>query len=345
MNKLLLRLSISNFFFVSTYVFLGYHTLFIHRNYGSDLKDAVYLGFGIFNALQIGGVWIIQTFLKSFGFSRGFIFLTRLVASLLIFVNHPVAIVVAYTLYGLSSAAYFKKSRDTMKELVLERKISLSNPFIIFSITTNIAIIIMPLFGSYILSLEKFMIVAVLINVFMAFIGLWFFAESTENEGPSVPKVSKPNDYEALHIGDPLRIVMSLLPYTIMVTLPPIKVAEAGLDSKYSSYLYTINGIIVVVAQVFLSKTKAYKFGVLKYDISCLLSVLCCVASYYLDYKYFLVVFGIWSLLESYQIPGIEYLLFQERKYEEKLLNRLLVIDSIVCLGGPMINIIVYKAL
>ncbi len=309
------------------------------------MKEAVYLGFGIFNAIQVGGVWIIQTFLKSFGFTRGFIFLTRLAASLLIFVNHPVAIVLAYILYGVSSAAYFKKSRDAMKELILERKISLSNPFIIFSITTNIAIIIMPLFGSYILSLDKFMDVAVLINVSMAFIGLWVFAESAENSVSSEAKVNKHSEYEALHLGDPLRIIMSLLPYTIMVTLPPIKVAEAGLDSQYSSYLYTINGIIVVLAQVFLSKTKAYKFGLLKYDVSCLLSVLCCTASYYVDYKFFLVIFGVWSLLESYQIPGIEYLLFQERKYDEKLLNRLLVIDSIVCLGGPLINTIVYRAL
>jgi hypothetical protein len=54
MAKNLWKLLLSNLFFVSSYALLALHTLFIHQDKGSQLKDAVYLGFGIFNALQVG---------------------------------------------------------------------------------------------------------------------------------------------------------------------------------------------------------------------------------------------------------------------------------------------------
>ncbi len=345
LNKSVACLIISNFLFVSAYVFLGYHTLFIHKNSADELKNAVYLGFGIFNALQVGGVWLIKVIFREAGFNKFVICIFRALACILILSNNQILIITAYILFGLSSAAYFKKSRELIKFFVQDKQVSLSNPFIIFSITTNLAIIFMPLLGSYVLTVDRFKYIAIPLNIIMVLLSIWLLdnkeTKTNLNEAKETPTVL----IEELHFLDPFRIVMVLAPYMIMVTLPPIKIIEAGLESKYSSYLYTLNGVIVVLVQIFLANTKVYDFNIKKFDISCLLAFGCCLASYYAGYELFFIIFSVWSVIESYQIPGIEYLLFQKRNYSEKLLSRLLIVDSMVCLCGPIINTMVYNDL
>lgn len=336
LNQFLVKLAFSNFFLVSSYSFLALHTLFIHEAHSKELKTAVYIGFGLYNGLQVGGVWAIKKLFGEVGLNRYFFLSLRLIASVLLFIATPISIITSYLLFGLSSASYFKISREYLKDLNNSDGPKLSNPYVVFSISTNLSFVVMPFLGSMILEFNHFVLLGVSLNIMMSFTSFYLF--------PKYSHSSKQIEKESASVGMPLirtdffRLLFTLLPYAVMITLPPLKAKEAGLSSEYSSYLYTINGLAVVLIQVFLSRSELLKFSFKKYDLTCVIATVCFVSSYFLSYQWFVMTFVIWSIVETYQIPSLEYLLFGERNYSEGLINRLLIIDAFVCVIGPVLN-------
>jgi hypothetical protein len=280
--------------------------------------------------------------LKEFGFSRYFIFISRLIAVTLLFVANPSIIVLAYTLFGLSSAGFYKVSREFMKNILKETETKLHNPYIIFSISTNLAFIMMPLAGSFLLKQSLQPALLLISNLILCVCGYLIypllFAKKDNSLTKEEPTQETQNSYEKIQWTDSLRLISFLLAYSIMITLPPGKVSKEGLGSEYSAYFYTINGIIIVLSQTLLANNRIMRFSFLKFDLLSIVALISIPTAIYSNYTIFLIAFTIWTLTEAYQMPAIEYLLFSKRNYSEKTISRLLVLDSLICLMGPLIT-------
>ncbi len=339
MQKEIRSLFISNLTFVATYTLLATHVLFLHGSASSEVKSSVYIGLGIFNALQVGGIWILQTLFGDFAFRKMFIVTTRLLAIVLILLNNQTAIIISYTLFGLSSASFYKISRNVLKDINLQDVKNLKNPFLIFSLSTNIAFMTMPIIGSFLIDKTNIYYSGILINISLLLISIYQMSKVNiiGNQEAQI-KSSTIENTESFQFFDAVRIVMIFMPYTIMMTIPPLKAISLGLNSQASSLIYTVNGFVVIAIQLTLSKTKFFDFTIKRFDASILIASIVCLLAIFSSWHQFILLYIIWTITESYQIPALEYLLFSKRKYTSQTINRVLVIDSMTCLLGPIIG-------
>lgn len=337
-KKFFKNLIFSNFFFISSYSLLGLNVLFFPENKG--LTSSIYFGMSIFGATQIGGVWLVSLLNENLTFSYYFMFLLRILGTTIFCFPNLYTIPISFFLLGLSNSLYYKQSRKILSLFLEKENKSAPKYYTLFSITTNLSFIIMPLLGVFIIKSSHYIFTGNLVSTLLAFIGITFFKKIYNEKSLRLEKENNENDKKnnlSILILDALRLLGFLFPYAFMMAFIAIKASNLNLSTEYSASLYSANGLIVVIFQLISLNKEHFKYSLKKYDVSCILALSFLILIIFSNYWGMVLLFCAWSLLEAYQLPHIEYHLFNARKYSGKTINHFLVLDALICFIGPQV--------
>lgn len=344
MMKFIYLLATSNLFFVGSYAFLAIHALFLHDPATTEtLKPYIILGMSIFGATQVGGVWLLSLINDRLSTSILFLTVTRLLGIGLLVIPAGWAIVSSLLAFGLSHAAYYKTSRLSLSNILKVSGITSSKSYFLFSLTTNLAYLVLPLMGSKVLSVEYNLMIGSVVTVCLALLGIFILSKSLKI-GSSAVNVASANEVvveskvnkKELTL-DILRFAGFVLPYTIMMAIIPIKTAAAGLPAVYNSIFLGFNSAIIIAYQLLGLKFKLTEYSTKKYDVYTIIASVITLTCLWLNIWLIVPLFIVWSICESYQMPNLEYHLFSKRTYSSKVINNILALDAIFCFLGPIV--------
>jgi MFS family permease len=350
MNRLFSKLGLlglSNFFFFGSYAYIGVNALFLHLPIEeTKLRSAIILGMGLFAGLQVGGVWLISFFGEKWTTHIALMLCTRMAALCLIFVPVPILQIVSFISFGLSQAIYYKKSRYLLGEFVNFYK-GKGNLYILFGITTNLAFLVFPLVGAFLLEASFPTLVVFLLGsagaVISSKILRWLDQPFTFDSAKETKQVES-NHLEVESIAsihnvlqDVLRFLGFVLPYAIMISAIPIKASAINLEAKYSAIILGFNPIAVILIQLISIKTKILEFSLRRYDVISLIAFFCTIMLLISNFWLGIPFFVVWSVCEAYQLPNIDHYLFSYKKLSGPYINRILAFDAFICLVGPYI--------
>jgi hypothetical protein len=339
------RLAGSNFLFVSAYTLLGPHALFLH-NYPASEQSWIYLGMSFFGASQIGGIWLLSLLNSGAEKSISLMMALRIASLLLLYVPYAPVISLSLLFFGLSHAIYYKVSRQYLSELIRNNDENSRNGYLLLSLSTNLSYILITSLGSWLILKNIGLVAGIPISILTLILAYFTFgrryipALPTDAPLSNIPSADLSPEMLKSHpvVKDALRFLGFILPYTYILALIPIKVRDAGLSSSFNSTLIATNSIIVVTFQIVSVKLKTLTtFSQKTYDTISIIATTLMVLSSFLDVGIFTVLLILWSFCEAYQLPNIEHMLFSERKYQEKTINRFLFIDAVGCFLGPIL--------
>ncbi len=329
----------SNFIFTGIYAIISYSLSFSKPF--EFFSAHMLLCYGIYNSLQVGGMWVLESILGTYTYKKFTILGLRLIAILALMASvffHPL-VYISFMFFGLSAANFYGATRRSLSQDIINSNLNKSqNYFLAFSLSTNFAFMLFPWLGGLLVNISfYFELITILLISFLllTFISLPKLSESINLKSDN----KKELNYQPLEWYDLVRLLCFLLTYGIMMTIIPGKIDSLAVDSMYSGLPYTINGGLIILTQLIGIKSHIFKFSFIKMEIINWLAVTFTILAYFSSNTYFFfTMFILWTLCESYQLPAIEELLFSIRKYYPKTLSRILVIDGIISLIAPLIN-------
>jgi hypothetical protein len=348
-------LILSNFLFVGSYALLGPHALFV-QSWDKLGTEFIIAGMAIFAATQIGGVWIVSFLNPKIEKSILGLLIMRLIAILLFLLPSSLCVTLSLLFYGLSHSIFYKISRTAARELILLKYPFSDRSYLLFGLTTNLAYMIFVGIGAKLLEMKNIQVLSLIsILVFIAsIISIYFINQEIasirsfflEKNTTPISNSNERSDLTDLHskktiIMDLVRLSGFAVPYAVMQALIPIKVLKTGYSSEYNAFLTAINSGVVLGGQIlgmFIKQLNTFRSQV--YDYTVIISLACLSIAYISDLPIFAITLFFWSFIEAYQIPSIEHLIFSERTYSDKVINRFLVFDSAICFLGPYLAIL-----
>ncbi len=330
MNIKNVNITVSNFLFIGSYALIGPMLLFFPESSNVEIRNKIIFGMALFSASQFGGVYFLDLVNKRFSTSKNLLNILRIFSICLAPIDAGVAKLFSLLSFGFSQSIFYKISRNSAKEYG-------KNIFLLLSISTNLCYFIFPFIGSKLLTLAgKWPMV--IISLILYLISYLIYPKTpNRNDEIDMSKRNLEND-SSIILLDYFRIIGFVLPYSIIMSFITVKVSYLELTPTISSYLLSLNALIVILIQLLGLKQGRYlNFSQKKYDVITAISVVIPFLLISNNIYIFFFVVMVYSILESYQMPNIEKLFFQIRKYDGKQINKLLLIDSFGCFLGPIL--------
>ena len=258
-NKALRSIAIVNFLFVASYAAFGVHSLFffVHSAQSETLRGAVITGMALFAATQVGGVSLLSLFGSKISNSLVLLVLFRISAPILLATPNRFTIIAGMLFFGLSHAIYSVRSRVLVSQLLQNNDHLQVTAYSALSITTNLAFLLAPPIGGYLLKTNLGLIPGVLLSIVCTAASLIvFFALNAQNKVNTPQKIETNKTPESIskfnkknYLLDLIRFSAFILPYAIFMALIPIRGSNERLSAFQNGLLFGLNGLLIIVFQ------------------------------------------------------------------------------------------------